>query len=70
MSKITDKDQIASEAFNEGYNGQGSPDMCTYTYEDKGDNWEIWSLNWNQGRMAAEEEDAAHYALSLEQGAW
>ena len=70
MSKITDKDQIATSAFNAGYDRQGSPDMCTIQFLDKGDNWEIWTTNWWSGRKAAEEEDAAHEALCCEQADW
>jgi len=58
MVKITDKEQIASNAYNAGWDGEGSQDMCTRTYEDDGVNWEIWADNWNRGRRDAVEEFA------------
>ncbi len=70
MVKITDKELIASNAYNAGWDGEGSEDMCTRTYEDDGVNWEIWADNWNRGRRDAVEERCGHEALCCEQLSW
>ena len=70
MVKITDKETIASNAYNAGCNAEGSADMCTRTYKDDGVNWEIWADNWNRGYRERIEELYGDEALCREQADW
>jgi len=57
---ITDANQIAQDAFDAGYEGRESDGMNPSVYADVGENWRIWSENYQAGQRDAR-DDFAYY---------
>ena len=54
---ITDANQIAQDAFDAGYEGRGSDGMNPSVYADVGENWRIWSENYQAGQRDARSDE-------------
>jgi len=61
MEKITDVNVIAKDAFDAGWEGRLSCNMPAQ-YADVGDNWRIWSEEYQTGERDAREEVAYYQA--------
>ena len=59
MEKITDINQIATDAFDAGWEGRESACMPA-RYADEGDNWRIWADEYQAGQREAM-DDVAYY---------
>ena len=57
---ITDANIIARHAFDAGFEGRESDCMNPSVYADVGENWRIWSENYQAGQRDAR-DDLAYY---------
>ena len=59
---ITDPNIIARHAFDAGFEGRESDCMNPSVYADVGENWRIWSENYQAGQRDARDDDAYYQA--------